>query len=416
MASKISLFLGLLSLLAACTPGPSPNDNRDENLIGERLEDLSPMTTREGTDLTSVAIYDSTTGRIDQFDLTSMTLTRSIPANNPSAKHHLLYDQTANYIIDLSVKNLTIYNNSASSSNSNPLHFLGTPQSAAFRASTGHLVIYDDLQSVGLLKIDSQGNVLNAWVGGPIVSGNLSIQSGDITADGKLVVALSDGSITVIDIDQSLAQQKWVTTIGPFASGLTDISWVGAVSSNADQIMVRGSAEIALLSLSGQNTLSSQTIASDQPILKYAKTPDPHILIQTSGTSPIQGGVTMYYAQNSQIQAKSTFSNTVSFQQNILSSRLDLAANTWTYMDSEGGTWSLFNDYNINQSSRMLKRFRFTDLAAIQILPTDDNTQVEVTEQYVFELFPSQFGHAKRASMTDGSATEIKGFNLQYIR
>jgi hypothetical protein len=385
------------------------HDFASENGIGESLKSISALTTREGVDQSSIAIFDKTTKRIDQFDVSTMTLQRSMPVSNVNLPHYLLYDQGGNYVIDLSEKNLTVFN-SASTATRDPLTFQGKPRTAAFRSSTGHLIVYDDLGTVGLLKVDPSGQVTGRTVLGSTVVGNLSIQSGDITSDGRLVVALGDGSIAVINIDQTIALHHWVLdsslASNPFATGMTNISWVASLASNADQVLVRARGKIALISLANQAILSTKVIGNSQVIMKYGKTPDPHLLYQDSAQQ-----TAIVYAQGSQVLSKSVFFD----WHNLLTSRLNLAQDSWTYLDAGGETLNNSDDLNVYRIGRKLRRVRFSDLLAVQSLAIVDNVQTEMTEAMIFSLYPSELGYATRTSISDGSEMAVKLFNINQI-
>lgn len=95
-----------------------------------------------------------------------------------------------------------------------------SPRSDFFRGKTfvcglpldlNLLVMYDDLNTVGIVKMDSNGQVVKAWVGGNLL-GSANIQAGDLLSNGKLILTLSNKSIAVVDVAQTLAQKAGADT------------------------------------------------------------------------------------------------------------------------------------------------------------------------------------------------------------
>src|SRR6185503_16676421 len=109
------------------------------------------------------------------------------------------------------------------------------PKSASYQASRGYLVVYDDLHAVGIFKLNPLGAVISYWMSGPVVTGDVTISSGDLDDEGKLVLGLSDNSIMVVDVEQSLTQQNYVS-VNQFATGLTDLQWIAPIHDDPAQV------------------------------------------------------------------------------------------------------------------------------------------------------------------------------------
>src|SRR5262249_11409495 len=152
----------------------------------------------DGEQNDKVVFFDETTRRIHQFDMQHMTHDRSLSVDSPGAKHYVLFHQQGNYIVDLTDKHLTVFG--ANTTAHDPIHFEGKPVSAAFSPELGYLVIYDDLQSVGVIKLSADGQVAGAHVFGSELADGVSISAGEILPDGHLALAMTEGSVYLVDL------------------------------------------------------------------------------------------------------------------------------------------------------------------------------------------------------------------------
>lgn len=392
-------FFGILLLIsgtAACTHNASSGD---EFIVGKPLKSISYTNNQMSDDGSEISIFDKTTRKIHQFRLQPMTYKRSFEVLQSEQNHYVLAHSDGNYVIDFSEKNLSIFNQEGLAQHQ-PIQLQGIPVSAAYHQGQGILVVYDDMASVGIIKLDSKGNVIATWVGGPILSNTSSISAGDINDQGQLILSLSDKSLAVVDIAQTLAEKKWVFT--SFATGLNNISWLAPLPQNGNHVLIKSRDKISLLELSTQKMISERSMDYDNPIF-VEKSTDPHVILG-SGSS-----FKLIYADNGQIQEK-TLSGKIS-DRFILNSRLNLKADSWTLIDSSGYEILGFGSYD-----RKIRRFRVSDLLATQSKSLPDQAQLELMVNSVFALFPSELGYAVRYNIERDEKAELKLFNLDHIR
>jgi len=390
--------------LVACT-SQAPSDHSDEHIIGNPTSAVSSLSVQNGNEPQNLVMFDKTVRRIHQFDLSTMQHIRSFEVHNPKDDHYVVYNQNGNYVVDLSLKGLSIFNK-YNQANNQPIHFEGKPQSVAFDPSNGYLIVYDDLMSVGILKLDPNGEVLKSWVGGAVVSGNESISAGDVNSAGQLILALSDNSMVVVDIEQTLTQQKWVFT--KFATTLTDIRWMAPLTQNPQQVLIRSADKIVLMDIGAQSILSSYDITDD--VIKMSKFNDPHVILRSGSTFKV------VYAASSTVQVKTLYLKSGGFDaDSIMNSNLDLTRDTWSFVDTTKNISSIFNNLDETRADRRFKRYRFSDLLATNNKQIPSQTQVELSTGYIFTLFPSELGYAVRYDMNSDDQLEAKLFNLNYI-
>ena len=408
MDFKNLFFILSFSLLTtACTiTGAALSEG---NFIGVPLKEISGLSTAFGCDAEQAVIFDETTRKIHVFRLNDMELVKSYSPSQPSAKHVVLGHENGNYVIDFSEKSLSIYSISGLVQK-NPVRFQGQPLSAAFNSKLNLLVMYDDTNSVAFLKMNEQGIVLNQWVAGSQVLNGASITSGDLLDNGKLVLALSDHSIGIVDVEQTMIQQQWI--LEKFDSTLTEtISWLAPVPDQPNQIFVQAQNQLAIFDVAAKSLVVRLTLTNQQ-LEKLSKSSHAHVVTRSTLTPD---ELTVYYPKSSSIQ-KRTLQKQASM---LVSSHLNMSLNNWSFVEIKSNSYSSYdvtnNDIDLSKTGRTLKRFRLSDLLAQQKLTVDDKAQALISPQFLFLLYPSELGYAARVNILTEERTEAKFFNVSHI-
>jgi len=409
MDFKKLLFITGLALctgLVSCTYRPLGEDPDDNNIIGNAPKNVAALTTPDEGQSQSLVIFDKAVRLIHQFDLTEMKHVRSFGVRNPELDHYVLYGNNGNYIVDLSEKGLSVFNRYDQVTH-NPVKFQGKPISAAFLPSKGLVVVYDDLMSVGLLKLNNNGDVEKHWLGGAAIANGGTIAAGDLNDNGQLILALSDNTVVVVNPEASMDAKDWVTTT-PIATGLTGIKWLAPIPKTPNQVLIRSSGKISLLDVSTQAIISSYDITDD--VTKVSKFNDPHVVMQNSSQ------VKVAYVKNSQIEVKTFYFHTGKFAMNyLMSSNLDLTKNTWSFVDTKEPVSYFFNDIDAAKKNRRFVRYDFAQVVATHEMSVDNDTQVEIAEDFIFALFPHTLGYAVRINIDTEQRSELSKFNLKFI-
>lgn len=403
MPSKITFALTIFSVLwlTGCGAG-APEQHPDEYIVGQPLSEISGLTDDQGKDSTSMAIYDSNVGRIHQFNLTSMTLERSLSVINPGIEHYVLYHDVGNYVIDLSTKHISVFNHVGRAQHQ-PIRMMGTPKSAAFRPSLGYLVLYDDQHSVGIMKLNDQGDVSNAWVGGPLLADGATIMSGDVDEKGRLVLALTGGTIAVVDLQQTLFGRRW--DFQTFNVNLTDVKWIAPVPGSPDHYLANAQEGIALIDVVAK-TVSVTRIPDGFEVRKMSKVIDPHIILQNDQE------IRLLFVRGGTIQSIPSFKQST----NMLASHLNLKTGTWTFIDSTSPRWSFFEIPNADKKSRVIKRYEVNGMGGLGTFGIPDDATVQLMERSYLVLYPSKLGKASTFSLVGDTQVDAKdGFNVPYI-
>lgn len=399
----LPLVFGML-LLQSC--GADLNfDTSNDNIIGEKVQSVSALSDSSGqTDRTQVAIFDKTVRKIHQFDLNKMSVVRTLNVTNENDQHNVMFDQASGLIIDFANGHLSLFDRDGNETR-DPISFTGKPVSIAYRPANGTLIVYDDMSSVGILKLGSTGQVLRSWLGGPLLGGSsgASITAGDLNDQDQMILSLSDGSIATVDIAQTLATSAWVFT--KVSTTLGRVRWLAPVRGTTDRAMVVTGDKIYLVSTSDGSILAQKTSAG---ISLLSKAKDPHVV--TVGYREVE----LVYATATTLETRSL---TLGLD-HIAESRLSLGEDKWSFIDSKKSySWkSGRNEFENELAGRTLRKYRLSDMAAVKKMSLPDQATIQTSANYIFALYPSELGKAERLGINDESRAELKLFNLGHIK
>jgi hypothetical protein len=401
MVSKKILLIAALSLsgLAACNYSPR-SGNAEEDLIGTSLNKISKVYSYQGSNSGELALFDNITKKIHVFELASMTYKKSYPPPFPEKKHTVLHHPSGQYTIDLTAKSLTIFSKNGNISK-DPVQFEGTPLSGAFNPDKNLLVVYTDTNSVIVLRMNSIGEILQTYIGGPELATNDSIKAGDVLADGNLVLILSNKKVVTIDLAQTLEQQKWIKKSELTPPFQEPVSWMAPLRDNSAQIAYYSATKFGILDITNGNIVDELSLPYKY-IDVLSKGIDPHIITKEDST----GRTMMIYAHDSQIYKKE-----LTKQKTVTSdSYLDIENSIWNFVDSG----LLHYDYQTGEKSyrdRKLKSYRLTDMLAKSTFEVPDNSELALTKDYLLNLFPSDMGYATSTHIESKTVKEAKFFN-----
>jgi hypothetical protein len=396
---NILSLAGMVFGLSACNGGLLlPPDH----LIGEKLRNISAMADEGGVDQTNIAIYDKTVGRVHQFDLAESELVRSFPVRNPAAEHSVLYAQSGNYLIDLTTKSITIFDK-FHRSKEDPIVLIGKPISAAFRPSLGFLVLYDDLMSVGVIKLGADGSVIKAAVFGGAL-GSETISAGDIDELGRLILAMSDGSIQIVDLDATLNSNSWSSTTVNVNVG--SALWLAPVRGAPNKVLVQQWNKLVVVDLPDQEVKDGPDVYY-RDVLFRGRATDSHVVYRDSKDSTqiriafVSGGAVVDKPMSFAPEA-------------VITSRLDLTNDSWTLLGAGSIVYDFWTGKPSFKSVRM-RRWRFTDRLATYDEKMPETATFEVNANRAFALFPSKLGFAWNFNLLTQTRRDLVHFNVPFI-
>lgn len=392
MVSKILVTVSLGLLVTACAE-TDLGKNVDEN-IGEKLKPVTTIVDTNGVNSSEVIVFDQTTRLLHKFSLDQMTHRTAWRVLNPSLEHYILQASSGAYAVDISQKNISIFRSDGAAIH-NPIRLPGNPLSASFRSATGYLVVYDDTGAVGFLKLSPNGDVLDSWVGGSVLTDDVLLKAGDFLNDGRLVLSLSDNSIAIVNADQTMAQKKWIFT--RFTSPIPEIKVIAPVPGQPNLVMAFSNTKLALISLATQAAVASHDLAGYRTTVMFSKRVNPHFIFEKN-----TGGRTLVYVKDAQLNPRDL---PASFTESVTTSVLDLATDQWTFVERAWGKNGIVG----------VKKYQFSGLLSKQYFTVPNQAQLEISNNKLLALHPSELGYAVCYDIDTEGIQEAKLFNLPYI-
>lgn len=380
------------------------NLDNNEYIIGNPLDNVSSLS--DTNNLSVVSLFDKATKRIHSFNVNTLEIMQSHKVLNPESDHYIIASRQDSYLVDLSESMISIFRPSNQRSDIDMM-FNGQPVSSAYNEINGFVVVYDDLQSVSIIKLSNTGSLIKQWTGGSVVTGDSTILSGDISEDGKLILSLSDGLFAVVDLEESIDQNRWVLTTQNTID--TDVKWLAPVS--LDRIMYLSSTRLVLYDYSTQSEVSSID-TTNYSTRFYSKYKNPHVFFRNS-----VGNLVLAYSDGVNINIRELTQITSGGK--VVQSTLDFVNNTFSIIQTKELGYLINNEILFINSSvfgRQARTFRFSDMLNLNKKDLPDKAQLKQADNFVFALFPSELGYAKKINLTSDNEDSVKLFNVPFIK
>lgn len=410
MHSKYFKYVSILAFAAlaalsgvGCT---ERSTSADKFIIGDKVTESSAAIRRDGEQASRIAVFDRNVGRIHLFATTDLAFLKSFTVDRPESAHYVLYSEAGGYIVDLSEKHLTIIKGSGETVR-DPVRFSGNPLSTIFRPDQGLLAIYDDRNSLVLMKLSADGQVTDFWEAGVLIDEEKTILSGDMTDDGRLVFALAGETLAVIDMQNAITQKKWGgSNLTTFTHTIDRVAWVGIPRGQSNLVMVAGSSHVALIDLTLKAVSGTPLDLEHRRVLHYSKSVDPHLILDGSPG-------TMIFTRSGALSTRDIPARTLG---HVWASSLDLGKQVWQIIDFSN--WKGLSEEDREPTGRAHSRYDFGTMRGTDSRELPDGPRVELMQSTSFGYFAtSKFGHAASFSPADPTRDQhVKGFNVPYLR
>ena len=384
-------------LMTGC--GTGSNDYKGSNVIGTPLTGRTQLYDSYDIATSDVFIVDKPTNRILGVNLDSFTITRQFSLSQPDEDHSVVVDIGQKFIIDFSKKHLEVISMDGARQ-SKPFSFQGTPVAAAYNPSARTMVMQDDLNSIGLMKFSETGEITGSWLGGPAIAGESVIKAGDIDKSGRLVVAMSDNSLIIADVDESIAKKSWQTT--NFTVSTTGLEWIAPDNSQTDLLLVSSPTAVAIINLATKTAVDSKTINGS--IIGRSKAGKPHVLAGNKSE------VKLYYiGAGGKIAEKS------------LTNPDPLTNYRQSYLSSDGSTFTSLTYKSKSQNAytepaHRVLRIRLADnlVAAEQTISSYGTVAISPTKMFLDQ--ESGLGALELHDLDSEDVKKLQGYNFDYLR
>ncbi len=371
LISKLFSFIFVTLMIVSCAQRSDPTTGT--GIIGQKISESSALLTQSGIKSDSYFSFDKKIGRVHKFDLNTMTLVWSYKSlSSKNAVHGLVGDPEGDYVIDLSTKNIASYNENGLV-DKNPFDFQGTPISAAYSPESNYLIVYDSYHSVGIVHIGSHGDLSDSVLLGPLLSDDKSISAGDIDGKGNLILSMSDNSLVVVNLEETISNGDWVYEV--VATSTSNINWLAPSNVLENHILATSSTELLYINYESGTTVATDEISS---VYLRSKRGEPHIY-----TTSISGETIAYGAADGSLKSQAIDFTIDSIQNSALNSSDDTLA--------------------IFDGNQTIIKGRLSDNLVIGTKSVANGVAVDLGADYFILDYNAQLGMLQKNSYTNSS-------------
>jgi hypothetical protein len=368
-------------------------ENGSTGSIGSRISDQAGLYNAYGIETSTLFVVDQATDRLLRVSLGDFSIKQEIELKEKNSEHYVAMDINEKFAIDFSKKHLNIYGVDGGVYQK-PFSFQGTPKSVAYNPYTRTMIMQDNLQSVGIMKLAENGAISKSWLGGPQLSQGKSIIAGDLDKSGRLALAMSDATMSVVDIDQTIEKQSWQSV--DFSPSLGILNWIAPDHRNQDLVLCTSSTVIAIVNVATKTVLEQKTIESSAIIQFQSKAGRPHVFTLSAG------GVSLYFINaNGALEVESL-------------AQTSLAGLKQSYLDADGAHVTML--FQNGYQERSVIRMRLSDALVMVVKSIDTNGDTSIGANKMFVNYHDPLGALELHSLETDVVQKLEGYNFDYLR
>jgi hypothetical protein len=417
MHSKIYILISVL--ITACSAGETDTQAPRIGTLPVKAATTFSSSSAAGSRDNTAIILNEHYNQILQVKIEPFELESKYHIPEQVHVKTLFVGPQADYFLAVGDKHFAIVGKDGSAA-VDPIQIFGAIKSAAFDGEGGRLVIEDNFNSIGLIKLSSKGQVQETWVGGPLLGLKNVIEAGTIIPNGKLVLSLSNGKVALVDFDKSIASRSWnYRTFDPGLEPDTEsnkdgggpalIRWLSPVG-DSRHVIVRTKTQVALIDTVEQTLVKAVTPNS---IIGHFDQAVGHVLSMEPGTNVYR----IYWAEEGKLKDRII---KVGGNQPIDLDNVEYLSILNPKLDAVSLTYGPYGNFET------VYRIRLSDSRLISANETplkyqlDDYTEPQrkaglaVSAQHLIYLHYNSLGKLERRSLGNNpEALIIKGFNLE---
>lgn len=415
---SISVLI-LLSFLGGCAEEDA-DKKRGVDIIGDPLEETSSLVSNRENGQNRFWFYDELSGKVHGIDSDSMqylATTSGLSGNENQST--VLYPDGVTWALEFTSQKMRILEKNLFTELE--VSFQGVPISASWDAIERLLVVYDDLQSISMIRFSESGSITELLTKGALVSepGNgVTIQGGDLDLESVLVTYSTEDQIIVSRLSTMFDNAEngnadWDAAV--FDPGeYVEFSWLAALRDGTSRVMAETSQAILLIDYSSQTVVDTVTLADADEIEYRSRSGFPHLTVRTSDATKI-----VYADATGLVQVNSPAN--VSFDR-VVASHLDTQAETITslsYNLKEGIMPTNYKNERITGSieAYSLRTARISDgLVTYAEDFTNTKAKFVLATDAVLAVYPSKLGFVERISASEGTRVGLRGFNSPWFK
>lgn len=410
------IYLAILLTISGCS-----NGDLNTSIVGTRLDGQTGLYNDYGMETKNIFVVDAITNRLLGINSETMAIDHEFELTNPSEQHYVTMDRDEKFVIDFSTKHIQVINLDGERYDSS-LKFMGTPVSAAYDASARLMIMQDDLGSIGILKFAVTGEILDSWLGGPLVSDGKIISAGDLGESNQLILAMSDGSVTLVDLEATLAQKSW--QYENFATNKNAFNWVAPDATVTDKVLVASSTALSVLDLATKNI--TETIALPQQQLKSSqfnyRSYEDNFYYTAKATSSSTVGISKAGKPHAVVQTSANQNPTLYYigADGSLKSHILQNATNVTYLQSylsqDTSEFMILIKTQSNEVRALGVRLSDNLVVHSKTISKPRGGSVRLNQKLVFVNYETGLGRVDLHNIVDDSTKTLEAYNFDYLR
>lgn len=394
MAGKLNIVVIVLSIVLQSCSGDIAG-----NLIGDRITRNSGLVQGSNWSGDHFWFHDVVRQRIHKIDVKNFAYMLSLdalPAKNRNTANSLFSPSEADWVVEMTYKDLRVISPDGSIL-ANPFSFQGEPKSVSWDSDTRNLIIYDDLKSVVMSKLTTEGDIAaKAILGSNLDSAaeDSEILTGDLDDQSRLILFMANNQFAVVDFDATISGEKWIYTTFDLP-GITQVDWIAPLKTKNNRALLSSNEGLFLIDYVTQNILDQFNFAENSTIIHRSRNFTPHIIYDSGSVKSV------VYPSDDKIQSIKTINFSLMYA--VGSSVLDTVKDSYAI--------SYATEMN-SESIDRVSRYRISDgLFTSDQQMKNHVGQLIVGEKYAVSIFDSYLGHIQRTDLVTSDQEMLSGFN-----
>lgn len=408
MRSEI-LALSLAGLIAMQGCGNSTSLSSDSPTIGRKPEFFSTSYLFRAGDKNSLTAVDRTGMTLQRFTLDPFAHEQSLSLALDEEKQGVLAAANGQYFVTLGETDYAIIKADGTSV-VNPIGLAGKIASAAFDPVHHYLLIADEFKSMAIMTLSPSGDDLGHVAKGNLFPGEKLIVAGTMLDDGRLVLAVGEKTIAIIDVGMTVAKQEWEYTSFDVTNAKA-MTWLASVPDQPSIVMIRDQDRLLSIDVDAKAILDAKDITNLSVIGQF-RDYSPHVIYNTPDELAAQKANITYVGEGGKFVHKPISDN----GKQLLQTWLDPVTSFLTVAFNPGAQRSDPEVDSYYLEAQEIYRVRLTDNLVERTAPIAEKSHMAITPNYIFLLYPSALGKASRlnyGSKENANEQKLEGYNLE---
>jgi hypothetical protein len=377
--------------------------------IGRRPQFFSTSYLFRAGDANVMTMVDRKGKTVQQFTLEPFGHVQTQPLPFDDEEQGVLASGNGDYFVVVADSNYAIQKRDGSVVE-NPVGLAGKITSAAYDPIHHYLLVADEFKSMAVMLLSPNGDVVGSWTAGSLFPGDKLVVSGTMLDDGRLVLAVGEATLAVVDLPATVAAQAWQhqSFDVPDAKAMT---WIASIPDQTDLVMVKDQNRFLLVNVATGAILDSEDMTLQQVLGNY-RDYTPHVIYRSADIDDGVEARVLYPGTDGKFVRKAIAYN----GNQITTTWLDPSSDTLTVAFDPSSPYSPSYEDKFYFEAQDIYRVRLTD-NFVDITKIEEESAMALTPNYIVLLYRSSLGKVKR--LTYGKTPDeqlLEGYNLDLFR